>query len=347
MTRLEAQYPWMDDRSAWQETVGQEIPLIDTAGAGHGYWVTGNGRIFAARHNLPFTRLESILGPDYSREDDFTGWGAQEFIVRQHGAAIDWMTQTAFRIRRTAILGAECRADGLRLVLQDAVPPSWPIILRSIAIENTGLQSLTGLEIEVQLKELPANCHLVQLPNGIEVDAGGRKLRAITLFGNPIPDTSSFRIPLPTILTGDDFLLQIVLITGTNDEELSALAAKAARNPDDVPRAAYHWWQTWMSSTLTVASDDPRIGDLLDETTILTACQQAENGVIAPLTERSTSTAVDDLPVVRWLLSIGKSVEAARVLHARYSATCAQQSYATQIMAAQDGTLGEIEPEWR
>ncbi|HEX2951457.1 MAG TPA: hypothetical protein VHV83_18100, partial [Armatimonadota bacterium] len=47
------------------------------------------------------------------------------------------------------------------------------------------------------------------------------------------------------------------------------------------------------------------------------------------------------------LLSIGKSVEAARVLHARYSATCAQQSYATQIMAAQDGTLGEIEPEWR
>ena len=46
-TRLEQQYPWLDDRSAWREVIMRDKTRRDPAGVGHGCWTFGNGRVFA------------------------------------------------------------------------------------------------------------------------------------------------------------------------------------------------------------------------------------------------------------------------------------------------------------
>ena len=53
-------------------------------------------------------------------------------MLQREGQVVDWERQEAFRVRRTAILGAECATADLRLLMMDFVPPEWPLILRTV-----------------------------------------------------------------------------------------------------------------------------------------------------------------------------------------------------------------------
>ncbi|HEY3378824.1 MAG TPA: hypothetical protein VGL77_15160, partial [Armatimonadota bacterium] len=183
-TKLEQLYPWVDDRSVWRETDDRLHPTVDLAGVGHGAWVVGNGRVFAVRHDEPFTRLSHILGPDYRRDTHFTDWGTQFLVLRHAAQPIEWQWQQAFRVRRTALIGAELHDANVRLLLVDLAPPEWPLILRTIAIQNVGHTVLSDLQLDILHEDIPDG-RLLGLDDGWELSRPERILRVQVIAGTP------------------------------------------------------------------------------------------------------------------------------------------------------------------
>jgi hypothetical protein len=142
-------------------------------------------------------------------------------------------------------------------------------------------------------------------------------------------------------------MFHLALLTGNNREELDVLSAKVARNPDDIPRITYHWWQSWMRDTLDVTADDPRLGDLVDDTKVLIAVQQSPTGSIAPLAQRSQSHAAEELAPLRWLLASGKTDAVRDALEYRYQEICRQGRYAGGLPETSPAAdLPTREPVW-
>lgn len=345
-TRMELQYPWLADRSAWHEVITQAQIRSRQTGAGHGCWPLGNGLIFAIRREEPFTRLSHILGPGYSREPTFSDWGSQSLYLRRDGELLLWDRQEAFRVRRTPILGVDATAGDLRLLVVDVAPPGWPVILRSVALQNIGKVAVNGLTLDVIHEGAPGGS-LATRGNGWEITHANRRLRVIALGHVPEIGDAWLRIPLPELVPGEDEILHIAIIAGHGIQENDLLVEKLSRNPDRVPETTYHWWQGYLRNTLAVSSDDVGLGDLITDATVTIATQQSTTGVLCPLIERSIVHIVEESAPLRWLLTIGKWDAALQVLDAQYRETCRSQRFAAWLPAELPQSAEELsEPNW-
>lgn len=345
-TRLEHRYPWLDDRSTWHERWQRGVEHPDPAGVGPGGRVVGNGHVFAVAQGEPITRLHAILGPDYGRDAVFDGWGAQTVTLQQGGVEVDWSRFEAFRIRRTGIVGVDLHAPGVRMLLVDCAPPDWPVLLRTLVVMNIGEQPLSDLRLVVRHTGLP-DALTEHMPDGLLAVVGDRRLHVVGMPGQVTAVDNGFSMDVPSLVPGEDAMVQVALITGRDALEMAALTEKVRRDADALPGAAYHWWQDWMRDTALVAGDDMRVCDLVDDAKVLVAVQQGPGGVVAPLVERSTSTAIDEDAPMRWLLLSGKYDAVRRALSARYSATCRRGAYATALPAQLPAVeSAPVEPDW-
>jgi len=346
--------PWLQDRSTWSSHASDAEPKRLGLIGGFG---VGNGTVFAIiAGRRPYNTIHNLIGPGYQKRDRF--FTDKVFSIKVGGEAVHFDEESAFRVRRTAIVITRAEAapsgphEGLDLWTVDAAPLVPGLggdliersLVRHLVVRNAGERAARDVELVMQSTfglALGGSLH--------ESDWNEKRLVARPLRHAAVTEAGKGRmtVPIGSLVPGAEAVVPFAFACACTRAEAEAVLDRIeAVGPGTILDRTRAWWDAWYAEGAGISTPDPRFDDLIEGLQVLIRCQQAATGATCVMSEYTGTWIRDIVGPVLFYSMLGRTGDLKRMLDYYWGATLLRGDIANSMPADLDISDLPAQPDW-